>query len=411
MSDVEQKLTSGFSEFGADPPRPMEMVDEPVAVAAGRALPGKKGSGRSLRMPPSAEQIEQAMYGFQRAQVKQRNKDTAFRRDEVSPKAKRARSPSADAVLRVLVENRVLSRDQAEALLRSTPRTKGKFFTRIKGTPQGERIREQALATRLYDREALVDELQDLAGPERAAIAEQNRFTKAIRKPKDRRNATRLLYGGSPLSHLLSGQRGYLSKKILDKKSIDPAVAVQLFARQKGGIASATRCAAAVEAARLASRGSYGSATAKYTGGPVTINTQKAQRKSGAAMTPRQKASIYRGLKKLDQEAYDKTGQYTKSGVPRTTTYINKLRGLKVPEQEIQDIIASEPVERKQYARRAASERTPLTMETLQRRLLQEGIRLDDAALTDLSRGIRRSQEQGTVPNFTPDQLRMLAEM
>ena len=382
-----QGLVTELAE-GGQQNQPMEVDDAAAVQAALLRLQAEQEAKKrqGMQVERKSRDIAPAMEGFLRAQQKPK---TWFRRDVAGTKAKRPRSPSADAVLAALVRAGKLTPGEAEQVLRSTPRTKGKYFQRIKGTPESERVREKALASRFLDRNNFVDELQDLAGPERDNIREENKRVKAIRSPKERRNATRALYGGAPLSHLLTGQRGYLSKKILDKRSVDPAVAVQLFARQDGGIASATRCAAAVEAARLASRGTYGSNTAKYTQQAI-INDQRAKRAKAATMSEQQRASIYRGLKKLDDKGLPK------SRIPRTTTFINKLRGLNVDEDELQRIQTSQPSPKKQYERYVvparqqgtAEERRLRALEVLQQRLLAEGQRLNAEMMNEAPRGV-----------------------
>jgi hypothetical protein len=107
-------------------------------------------------------------------------------------------------------------------------------------------------------------------------LAELNQKISQLPPKERRKEAKKQLYGGSPIKDLLDYQRATLSPRILAKKRIDPAVAVQLYAMQKGGIRSATRCAAAVEAARRASTTAHSPSLARKEGRGLTIKRQSA---------------------------------------------------------------------------------------------------------------------------------------
>jgi hypothetical protein len=307
----------------------------------------------ALMQPGTRRNYGPLRQGYDMSLQKER---TYFRRDEAK-KRLRPRSPTAEQFLAALVAANAVDAEVALQVLQSTPRKKGNYFKAIKDTKQGQLIREKALATRLVDREALVEELRRLSGPDRVSNREMNMMVKAMKPGKAKRNGGRALYNDAPLSHLLPSQRAYLSKRVLDKVSVDPEVAVQLFSRN-GGIASPTRCAAAVRAAKLASRATYGSANAKYTGGPVDINLGRKPRNKGPDMTNKERAAKYRGLLVIDEKNPPKVSPKNPDGLGRADKWLQKIRDVYgVPEAEIQNEIINAPAVPKQpkYEPRAAN--------------------------------------------------------
>jgi len=149
-------------------------------------------------------------------------------------------------------------------------KSRGPLSAEHKAKLQAGRARAQAAKIAL---------LQQIAGAGRNQVASANERVARMSPGKAKRQAVRALYGGSPLKDLFSGQRGTIRQSALSKKSVDPLLAVQLFAQQ-GGIKSATRCAAAIEAARQASR--------------AGINPQKQRRAGG--MTPARARALYAAL-------------------------------------------------------------------------------------------------------------------
>jgi len=133
-------------------------------------------------------------------------------------------------------------------------------------TPEMKRKAKAAKAASLQGYANFLSDMQN----QKRTIGQANANIRNLPIKQRRKAAKSQLYGGSPLKDLLYLQQSTLSPKIYNKKRIDPAVAVQLYAMSQGGIKNATRCAAAVEAARRASRTKYSPNLRRTTGPGLT---------------------------------------------------------------------------------------------------------------------------------------------
>ena len=120
---------------------------------------------------------------------------------------------------------------------------------------------------RLASDDAYKAGLNMLAKDLRYRLADTNANIRAIKDRRTRNKAAKMnLWGGAPLKDLLNYQRSTISPRIFKQKRISPLIGVQAYANSLTGIGSATRCAAAVEASRRASKRRYNSELVDWQG-------------------------------------------------------------------------------------------------------------------------------------------------
>jgi len=94
------------------------------------------------------------------------------------------------------------------------------------------------------------------------SLKQTNEKIRMMTGAQQARAAQNQLWGGANLKQLFPGQSPFANRAQLNKKSIDPILAIQLYQKMlksKGKkINSATSCAAAIHAARLAGSPRYG---------------------------------------------------------------------------------------------------------------------------------------------------------
>lgn len=129
-------------------------------------------------------------------------------------------------------------------------------------------IRAKAKAMRKVADAEYKSQLQSIADS-RAEFGGINSRIRGLPAGSPRRKAAKAeLWGGAPIKDLLHYQRAVLPERIFKQMRVNPQVGVLALANSPGGIKSATRCSAAVEAARRASKRAYNSRLSKWTGSP-----------------------------------------------------------------------------------------------------------------------------------------------